>query len=64
MTRSRGTAGPARPHRKGVGRLDLTGPEQNDLAVLEQIVTDSFRALSSGTSTRRAREASSDDSSE
>lgn len=50
------------PHREGVGCLYLSDLEQNDLAVLERIVTASFRTLSAGTFTQRAREASSDES--
>lgn len=44
------------PHRAGVGCLYLTDLEQNDLAVLEEIVTASFRSLTADAFTRRARD--------
>ena len=47
------------PYRGGVGCLYLTDLEKVDLDVLEQIVADSFTALTTGTFTNRAREGSS-----
>ncbi|WP_181445610.1 DUF1801 domain-containing protein [Gryllotalpicola protaetiae] len=44
------------PYSSGVGCLYLRDLTINDLGVLEQIVTASFRALTAGTFTDRARE--------
>lgn len=44
------------PHTTGVGCLYLENLEQNDVAVLERIVTDSYRTVSSGVYELRARD--------
>ncbi len=44
------------PHTTGVGCLYLKDLAQNDLAVLEEIVTKSYARLAEGTYGRRARE--------
>ncbi|WIY83088.1 DUF1801 domain-containing protein [Propionimicrobium sp. PCR01-08-3] len=44
------------PHRAAVGCVYLTDLEQNDLGVLEEIVRASFRTLTAGTYTSRARD--------
>ena len=49
------------PHTTGVGCLYLKDLEKVDLAVLEDIVTTSWRTLTAGTYTKRAREAAGTD---
>jgi hypothetical protein len=44
------------PHTSGVGCVYLKDLEQVDLAVLERIIARSWRTLTSGTYTNRARE--------
>lgn len=44
------------PHQHGVGCLYLKDLEQVDLAVLERIVADSYRALTTETDSGRARD--------
>jgi len=44
------------PHRTGVGCVYLTDLDQNDLEVLEEIVRTSYRALTAGVYTHRARD--------
>ncbi len=48
------------PHTTGVGCLYLKDLAAVDLAVLEQIVGDSYRTLTSGTYGQRARESEAD----
>lgn len=48
------------PHKTGVGCLYISNLDKVDLNVLEEIVTSSWRSVSSGTYTQRARESGQD----
>ena len=47
------------PHTTGVGCLYLKDLDQVDLAVLEEIITESYRSVTGGTYTARARDGGS-----